>query len=928
MAENRPDIALAICPPWGVINPPLGLAYLATTLEQNRFKTKIFDLNIKLYQTVRLKHKKLWEIKNDHNWRSAKIVTELFDLWCGEIDRILNSILRAGAPVIGFSIVDPNEIFTCKAMQSIKKKTADRIIIAGGPGCSSPGQRRFINETSGYSVDFFVEGEGEFTLVELLKSLPSAKNLSHVPGIVPAERADMHIEPAHRPDLDSIPFPTFKDFNMPEYGRQSLAVIWSRGCIGRCLYCKEKALWGKYRTRTVASIIDELRYHIQHHGIRNFVVYDSAVNGNPHHLEKICDAIISSSLNIKWSAEAIALRSLSESLLKKMRSAGCHTLVYGIESGSDHVLQKMGKITNVRTASAVLKHTHEAGIKVAINILIGFPGEQENEFNETLDFMRHNRAWIDRLDGVSTLQVVTDTPLHRQAGKLGIIFPENEPHNRWYTVDGNTFEVRQKRLKQVLRLAKELGLEIGRTFLENDKIKTKGFKRSRKAGRLWQYLADRTELNPEIDLAHEQNFFERKILKMFGKTGLINPITKYDIPLMQGIEDGSKAFAAPEVIHLDLTNRCNLNCIACWCQSPLLEEQAMTPDQLNSTLAFDIVANLIDDITDMGGVRQIKLGGGGEPTLHPRFNDIITYINNRDRNIQLDINTNFTRFDETLINRIIELEVDLLTVSLWSGTPTGYAKTHPNQKEKSFNRIVHRLKMLTRHKKNGLPRISIHNVIMNLNYHEVQAMLDLALDIGVDEISYVLVDPVPGKTDRLLLNRREKLTLLKTLKQYKKHIDYFDKYVDPRSGRVIKITNYFELLRRLSESDTDKGSYDKKVVERVPCYIGWLYARIMADGKVAPCCKGHRMIMGNLYEKRFKEIWHSSKYTRFRQNGLSLKKSAPYFSVMGNDQNTGTGCYNCDNLMHNIVMHRKILSHSNISKWAKFEMLHWIRRWF
>ncbi|MEE8480280.1 MAG: SPASM domain-containing protein, partial [Desulfobacterales bacterium] len=190
----------------------------------------------------------------------------------------------------------------------------------------------------------------------------------------------------------------------------------------------------------------------------------------------------------------------------------------------------------------------------------------------------------------------------------------------------------------------------------------------------------------------------------------------------------------------------------------------------------------------------------------------------------------------------------------------------------------------------------------------------------------VLVDPVPAKTEQLLLSPKQRRTVLKSFKQLKKTINYFDDYSDRQTGNIVRVVNYLELLRKLSQPDAEKGSYDNKAVDQVPCYAGWIFTRIMADGKVVPCCKGHRLAMGNLNEQRFKIIWHAANYARFRSNGLKLKKSAPYYSVMGNDLNNSTGCYNCDNLMQNIVVHRKILSQSNILKWVKFELFQWLNR--
>jgi len=429
----------------------------------------------------------------------------------------------------------------------------------------------------------------------------------------------------------------------------------------------------------------------------------------------------------------------------------------------------------------------------------------------------------------------------------------------------------------------------------------------------------------DAGLLGKKSYLSKKFVKMIWEKGLLCPLSEKDFPVLEGIRDGVKAFAGPQVIHLDLTNRCNLNCIACWCKSPLLGPEHIGTRQLGETLPFEVITSFIDSFVEMGGAAQIKLGGGGEPTMHPRFADVVTYLRKKAPDIEIDINTNFTRFDDSLIDLILRTGVNRLTVSLWAGTSTTYQKTHPNQRgQATFERVVSNLRKLCRDRSDGLPEVCIHNVLMNLNCHELEPMLDLAMDTGADYLHYVLVDPVPGKTEQLLLSDKQREQVVEQLQKLKPFMDKYDNYTHPGTSHRIRIVNHLELLRRLSQVDSDVGVYDKKAVKRIPCYMGWIFTRVLADGRVVPCCKGHRMTMGNLNQNRFREIWHSTRYKRFRRNGLKLKRSHTYYSIMGNELQKGSGCYNCDNLMHNTVMHRRRLSQGNVLRWAAFELRHWL----
>ncbi|MFA4933407.1 MAG: radical SAM protein [Candidatus Omnitrophota bacterium] len=377
--------------------------------------------------------------------------------------------------------------------------------------------------------------------------------------------------------------------------------------------------------------------------------------------------------------------------------------------------------------------------------------------------------------------------------------------------------------------------------------------------------------------------------------------------LIDGVLSSKSAFIGPEVLHIDLTNQCNFNCIACWCRSPLLTDKAMPDWEKKLTLPLDIIKGVIDDLEQIGGLRQVKLVGGGEPFMHPNVLEIVEYIKSKDKEIEIDINTNFSLVDKETAEKLLHIGVDSLTISIWAGSAPVYASVHPNQKEETFYRIKDIMRFIYERKKaKGLsaPRIIIHDVIFNLNYKDLENMIEFALDTGADSVQVVPVDPVKDRTESLLLSGTQRKELLEI-------INRINRYYDPKTFRYITqdkrsvvLCDFNSFIRRVERLNIASGVYDEQVVEEIPCYVGWLFARIMATGNVVPCCKGHRMTMGNIYKNRFKEIWLSPVYDEFRNNGLKLSKNHPYFSVIGNSATAKTGCYNCDNLWQNMPMHK------------------------
>ena len=451
---------------------------------------------------------------------------------------------------------------------------------------------------------------------------------------------------------------------------------------------------------------------------------------------------------------------------------------------------------------------------------------------------------------------------------------------------------------------------------------------------------------------------------------------------LAGALDGSKAYAGPEIVQIDLTNNCNLNCAGCWCHSDLLGNLKLKGEEKKRKLPYDIVKKLIEDLYKLG-TKKIMLSGSGEPFMYPQIIEVISLI--KEKGIKLNIVTNFTLVNKKIIKRLVELNVDYITISLWAGDAETYVKTHPNQTEKTFEKIRENLKYLHSLKKeDNLPHVKIYNVISKFNYNKIENMLNFALDTLVDYIEFQVIDIIPGKTDLLKLDEKDKKQLLKQILGFKKRKDYFSKLIGTKHlekldkkkhkqefmefGRFFKNTlgkgfrlkfyeqkvicpkgnssirmdvdqiqenafkfsfpkelckkcsyynkcsinkkyciikeEFLNLLgfgsffRRIS-NEFSKENYDSNIIDSMPCYVGWIYARILTNGDVIPCCKAHLFPLGNLYEDSFKDIWFSKKYNEFREKAKKLKKSNPYFKKIE--------CYKgCDNLGMNLELHRKI----------------------
>lgn len=279
--------------------------------------------------------------------------------------------------------------------------------------------------------------------------------------------------------------------------------------------------------------------------------------------------------------------------------------------------------------------------------------------------------------------------------------------------------------------------------------------------------------------------------------------------ILKGVEDGKRAFIGPRIVQIDLTGKCNNDCIGCWVHSPFIKNP---PRDRNLTLPFAKVKKLIEDLSHLG-TEEIFLSGAGEPFLHPNILDIIELI--KTKGLPLNIITNFTLIDEEKARRLIDLGVDMVTASIWAALPETYIKTHQSKTEEDFYKIkdsVRRLSQLKIKENKYLPRIKIYNVICNQNYKEIQQMIDFALDTQVEFIEFQTMDIIKGETSFLALSdeqvkeiKEQFDTLTERRDLYFKDLGLFDfkapKEVELKefSGRFMNVPGGFFLSEEIKE---------------------------------------------------------------------------------------------------------------------------------
>jgi len=339
----------------GITSPPLGLAYIASMLRQNH-EVKIID-SIILNYTLRDIEKELQTFNPD---------------------------------VVGIASVTPSIYEAYKVAKIAKKVREDCIVVFGGPHATFM-SRQTLEECK--YIDIIVKGEGEETIKELIESIEKGAPLNKVRGITFREKNEI-IDSEPRPfikNIDDIPFPSRDLLPMHLYkfnGVKYTTMLTSRGCPFKCSFCSSSRLFGGYwRGRSPENVLEEMKIIYEEYNIKNIEFIDDTFTLDQERAEKICDGIIKQGWDISWGASS-RVDTLSKKLVEKMKKAGCWILFLGIESGSQKILDAIGKRITIEQAKEAVKIIKDAGIQVLGSFIIGFIQDTKETIKETIKFAK------------------------------------------------------------------------------------------------------------------------------------------------------------------------------------------------------------------------------------------------------------------------------------------------------------------------------------------------------------------------------------------------------------------------------------------------------------------------------------------------------------------------------------------------------------
>jgi radical SAM superfamily enzyme YgiQ (UPF0313 family) len=188
------------------------------------------------------------------------------------------------------------------------------------------------------------------------------------------------------------------------------------GCSHHCAFCK--AAYQPVIVKPVAKVMDDLQYYIEKEGVRCFRFFNSQINFKRRYVEQFCNEVVQRGLKFYFTDSA-CLRNMDKEVCDMLRQAGCVKLWLGIESPVERILQLIDKRLSLDEAFTAIEHVHRAGIWVGANLILGFPHESDEDFEQVCNFVENYREIIDCWN-FSCLQVYEETPMHNHPANYGI----------------------------------------------------------------------------------------------------------------------------------------------------------------------------------------------------------------------------------------------------------------------------------------------------------------------------------------------------------------------------------------------------------------------------------------------------------------------------------------------------------------------------
>jgi hypothetical protein len=400
--ERNSRVALVVAPEWSPLAPPYGVARMCGIARAMGFATRIWDINI------HCKHRgptEYWTAYEDWKWEEPHYSEKVHPQIEPILLEYINEVVTWAPTIIGFSTWVTNDSCTVWMAQQFRARIPGVRIIIGGANAT----QMKVSRTE--VADHVVSGEGELLWIRLLENIDAGEE--PMPHLLIQDRNE-------RIDLDAVPPADYSDIDVSLYDTGGISCEFSRGCIANCVYCNETVFW-KYRARQADRVLEEIETVYQQQGITAVWFIDSLLNGNLKQLRIFAEGMIERNIRLNWTGYSRIDGKMEKEFWQLLKQSGATGFAFGVESGSQKVLDLMKKVC--RVDSIIKNFTDMEDIGLVNNFatfFTGFPGEEYTDWAQTMTLMwkLRNSAMSDLSSG--TCGLGHNTPLQLERERFGV----------------------------------------------------------------------------------------------------------------------------------------------------------------------------------------------------------------------------------------------------------------------------------------------------------------------------------------------------------------------------------------------------------------------------------------------------------------------------------------------------------------------------
>jgi anaerobic magnesium-protoporphyrin IX monomethyl ester cyclase len=358
-------------------------------------------------------------IKKNHN-------VQLLDLnfYTNLKESLIKSLDEFSPDYVGITFTTPLYSQSLEIVSIIKNHKKDVVIVAGGVHVTSD----CIGTMKNSKIDIAVIGEGDFKLLEIIDS----KNIDKIKGTAyrKGDKIIINERELYLKNLDIIPFPSTElikidDYYVPHtYCKQNpvFPLETSRGCVYGCVYCNKSVFGRTFRFKSVKRVVKDLK-KIVDLGYKEVHIIDDGFTTDINRAKEICRSIIQENIKLHFNCpNGIRADAIDLELLKLMKKAGFYRVAFGVETGSQRILDNIIKNLTIEEVVNAFKLCRKTGIETTAFFMFGLPGEKEEDLKKTIKFAKQLKPDIAKFDIMIPLP---STPIFEEWKKKGYITSSN-----------------------------------------------------------------------------------------------------------------------------------------------------------------------------------------------------------------------------------------------------------------------------------------------------------------------------------------------------------------------------------------------------------------------------------------------------------------------------------------------------------------------